>query len=75
MRGVVYNPITGEIEAAVLIGGPEQRRMFSEYLLELDDEDFESGPYLWAEIDVQRKTIHPKAGKIDPTSKQRKPKI
>ena len=39
--------------------------------VELDSEDSASLPELWAEVDVRKKSLRPKSGKVDPTTKRR----
>ena len=71
-RFVIYNS-TGEIIGRIQLGDASQIINYPE-AVEVDGEDFASVPEEWAEVDKDRKTLHPKPGKIDPTGKGRKVK-
>ena len=39
--------------------------------IEIDGEDYAAVPEDWAEIDLNKKSLRPKPGRVDPTSKGR----
>ncbi|GEM_PF-4999728 len=67
---IVFHPDTGEIIGRISVSDPAQLANYPNHI-ELDAEDFQSKPELWAEVHPQRRELHPKHGHADPTTKRR----
>ena len=69
---IVYDG-AGEIVGRYSVTDPKQMENYPA-AVETDSADYHSTPEHWAEVDVTKKTIHPKPDNSDPTGKARKPK-
>lgn len=73
MRQIIVYAPDGSIVGRVQMSDPTQANNYP-MAVDVDAEDFNSEPERWAEVDIQKKTLHPKPGKVDPTSRGRKVK-
>ena len=74
MNLIVYDTITGSIKAKLILGDERQLVVVEPNHVVLDGIDYDSRPEDWAEIDIDSKVLRHKAGKVDPTGKNRRPK-
>jgi hypothetical protein len=73
MKMILIYDDAGKVVGTVSMTDDSQTANYAKHI-EIDGEDFRSNPHEWAEVDVVKKTIHPKPGGVDPTGKQRKEK-
>lgn len=73
MKKIVVYDHSGKIIGVVVMTDGKQADNYPNRI-DIDDEDFSSKPHLWAEVDVEKKSLHPKPGESDPTGKGRKSK-
>ena len=73
MKLFITHDLAGTVTGRFSASDPKQMENYPS-AVEIDTEDYHAKPEIWGEVDVVKKTLHPKPGKSDPTSKRRGPR-
>ena len=71
MKLIVVHDGAGKIIGRIAMSDDREAANYTNRI-EIDEEDSNSEPERWAEVDIETKTLRPKAGQSDPTSKKRR---